>query len=200
VALYPRRATTFLSLGYAFPGFLLLFISRGIFGVPPKGGQKELHEFFAIVLCMAVLAFITAQILLYISHKQLSANVDKNPNEGEEEEKPSKRIKPNNFLILKQIWKSSVGIGLLMISRITVFTILFRVPSTFTEPDDKKRIFPDISLYQSLCRFIWAITDWSVTENANEYCLTCPSGGNFNSFSQCYPGVTLYLFWGNPNQ
>jgi len=150
VALYPRRATTFLSLGYAFPGFLLLFISRGIFGVPPKGGQKELHEFFAIVLCMAVLAFITAQILLYISHKQLSANVDKNPNEGEEEEKPSKRIKPNNFLILKQIWKSSVGIGLLMISRITVFTILFRVPSTFTEPDDKKG-YSQTLVYINLC-------------------------------------------------
>jgi MFS family permease len=151
VALYPRRATTFLSLGYAFPGFLLLFISRGVFGVPPQGGEKELHVFFGIVLAMALLALFSAQFLLYISNKQLqvtATTVNKNPYEGEE--KPPKRIKPNNFLILKQIWRSSVGIALLMISRVTVFTILFRVPSTFTLDDDRKG-YSQTLVYINLC-------------------------------------------------
>jgi len=36
------------------------------------------------------------------------------------------------------MWRSSIGIALLMISRLTVFTILLRVPSGSSDPDEHK--------------------------------------------------------------
>jgi len=147
VALYPRNATSFLSLGYAFPGVLLLGISRAVFGNPPMIDKKEkLYIFFGIVLAMVIVAQIAFQVLLIISKKQLKETAQSVPIETE---KPTKRVKPNNMKILKIIWKSSIGIAILMISRLTVFTILLRVPSTVSSPLEKKA-FSQILVYINL--------------------------------------------------
>jgi len=144
VALYPRQATSFLSLGYAVPGVLLLFISRGVFGVPPIAGPADLHIFFGVVLAMAFASMVSLQLLLVISKKRLSSTaitVTVNTSDV--------KIKPNNFKILKIIWKSSVGIGILMISRLIVFTILLRVPST-TKTDEDHKAFTQTLVYINL--------------------------------------------------
>jgi MFS family permease len=143
VALYPRNATGFLSLGYAAPGVFLLFISRGIFGTVPRGANTEkenLYKFFGIVVCMVFLALIAINCLLYFSKKQLMETAASVPTSVNQEisTKAKKKIKPNNAKILRVMWRSSIGIALLMISRLTVFTILLRVPSGSSDPDEHK--------------------------------------------------------------
>eukprot|EP01124_Arcella_intermedia_P034890 TRINITY_DN8740_c0_g1_i1.p1 TRINITY_DN8740_c0_g1~~TRINITY_DN8740_c0_g1_i1.p1 ORF type:complete len:486 (-),score=58.25 TRINITY_DN8740_c0_g1_i1:50-1507(-) len=140
VALYSKKTTSFLSLGYASPGLLLLLLTLAIFGKNHVDTQDRLHIYFGIVTGAIVIALFSFELLLWLSTSQLSDKKERRiRNESRRRtttlSKPINapatpvRETPNNLALLKTIWKSAIGIALLMISRLTVFTILPHVPA-----------------------------------------------------------------------
>jgi len=147
VTLYPKLATSFLSLGYASPGAILALVTLAVFGPKKSTDSTKLIMFFCISAGVVVLGFLSYLLLLWTSNDILnvtSAYAKALDDGGSEEERKlidddRKRVssiqqppipyRPDNITLFKTVWASAVSIAVLMISRVCVYTLLPYFPS-----------------------------------------------------------------------